>query len=175
MKSNLEPSGGGIHRGSIFLCVLLEETGTSCNVLNQVSGFIKTIVKSVDWSLNCFGFRSWRVTLLIVITTVRENKNKQENSVWFCLSGVCPEPGGIKFSSRTSYSGPYNVGHTVTYSCQDGSSGTITYQSTRAWTTKPTCSGLFWQTDYIRFWFHPTVTCAKLLFIGCNLLQNHLI
>ncbi len=79
----------------------------------------------------------------------------------FVFSGLCPEPGGIKFSNRTSY----NVGHTVTYSCQDGSSGTITCQSTRAWTSRPTCSGLFWPTDSIRSWFPPTVTGVKLLLI----------
>ncbi len=55
---------------------------------------------------------------------------------------MCPEPGGVPFSSRTRYNGPYNVGSEVTYSClHGGGGGTITCQSDGVWTKKPTCSG----------------------------------
>ncbi len=56
-------------------------------------------------------------------------------------SGTCPEPGGVPFSSRTRYNGPYNPGSQVTYTCFSGESGTVTCQSSGVWTMKPTCSG----------------------------------
>ncbi len=58
------------------------------------------------------------------------------------VSGVCPEPGGVPFSTRTRYNGPYNPGDHVTYSClEGGGGGTITCQRDGTWTRKPGCSG----------------------------------
>ena len=60
----------------------------------------------------------------------------------FCAYwGHCPEPGGVPFAARTKYSGPYNLGDQVTYSCFHGITGTITCQKNRAWTQKPSCTG----------------------------------
>ncbi len=58
-----------------------------------------------------------------------------------CLPGVCPDPGGVPFATRTQYSGPYNPGDQVTYTCQDGESANVTCQSNGSWTDKPTCTG----------------------------------
>ncbi len=58
-----------------------------------------------------------------------------------CLVGDCPEPGGIPFSRRTSYNGPYNRGSEVTYSCYNGGSITITCQGNGTGTRTTTCSG----------------------------------
>ncbi len=58
------------------------------------------------------------------------------------VSGICPEPGGVPFSTRTKYNRPYNPGDQVTYTClQGGGAGTITCQGNGNWTTKPTCTG----------------------------------
>lgn len=57
------------------------------------------------------------------------------------IEGTCAEPGGIKFASRSSYSGPYNVGDQVTYNFYDGRGGTIICQSNSTWTQKPICTG----------------------------------
>ncbi len=54
-------------------------------------------------------------------------------------SGTCPEPGGVAFSTRTSYNGPYHSDSQVTYSCNNGGGGSITCQSDGTWTQKPTC------------------------------------
>ncbi len=61
----------------------------------------------------------------------------------FCLyhKGVCPEPGGVPFSMRSSSNGPYNPGDQVTYRCYIGGGGTRTCQSNGVWTQKPTCPG----------------------------------
>ncbi len=56
--------------------------------------------------------------------------------------GVCPEPGGVRFSSRTKYTGPYNPGSDVTYRCNDGEVATITCQRDGEWTQKPSCKAL---------------------------------
>ncbi len=67
--------------------------------------------------------------------------------VWFlpflsvCYSGVCAEPGGVLFSRRTKYNGPYNPGDQVTYSCFHGEGGaTITCQRSGTWSQMPICS-----------------------------------
>ena len=57
------------------------------------------------------------------------------------LPGVCPEPGGVPFSVRTKYNGPYNTGSQVIYNCYDGGSGTIICLNNRNWTHKPICTG----------------------------------
>ena len=54
---------------------------------------------------------------------------------------MCPEPGGVSFSTRTHYTGPYNPGSQVTYNCFDGGSGTIACERSGSWTQKPVCSG----------------------------------
>ena len=54
-------------------------------------------------------------------------------------SGTCPEPGGVPFSTRTSYNGPYHSDSQVTYSCNNGGGGSITCQRDGTWTQKPTC------------------------------------
>ncbi len=57
--------------------------------------------------------------------------------------GIRAEPGGVPFSTRTHYNGPYNSGDRVTCTCYGGQSTTITCESNRAWTQKPSCPGLF--------------------------------
>ena len=56
-------------------------------------------------------------------------------------AGVCPEPGGLPFSTRTRFNGPYFVGSNVSYSCFDGVRETMTCQSDGEWTSKPICNG----------------------------------
>ena len=68
-------------------------------------------------------------------------KQKHKHCVFLYPSGICPEPGGIPFSNRTIYYGPYNPGYHVTYTCHKGGGGTISCQSNGNWTQKPTCSG----------------------------------
>ncbi len=66
---------------------------------------------------------------------------KQQMNILFA-PGICPEPGGVPFSTRTEYNGPYNVGDQVTYSCvQGGVGGTITCHTNRGWGLRPACSG----------------------------------
>ncbi len=60
---------------------------------------------------------------------------------WITLPGVCAEPGGVPFSTRSGFPGAYNLGDQVTYNCYDGEKGTITCQSDGKWIQKPRCSG----------------------------------
>ncbi len=60
----------------------------------------------------------------------------------FCLysAGACPELGGVPFSTRTRYNGPYNPGSQITYSCRyGGGTGTVTCGQPPGWTKLPTC------------------------------------
>ncbi len=97
-------------------------------------------------------------------------------------SGVCPEPGGVSFSSRVKYNGPYNPGDQVTHTCYDGTRGTITCQSNRAWTMKPTCSGEISLRDKaLAVRCHPVknpgscwfTKCNDLLWVCCNIVLIH--
>lgn len=58
-------------------------------------------------------------------------------------SGVCPEPGGELFFTRTKYNGPYNPGSQVTYTCHQKESLTITCEDEGTWTEEkfPHCPG----------------------------------
>ena len=56
--------------------------------------------------------------------------------------GDCPEPGGVFFSTRTQYSGPYSEGAIVTYYCLfGGDAENIKCGRNGYWTRKPTCPG----------------------------------
>ncbi len=72
--------------------------------------------------------------------------NSQQNSViifLLCVEGICKEPGGIPFSTRSRYKGPYKLGSQVIYDCFDGGKGRITCENGGAWnlTWQPTCTG----------------------------------
>ncbi len=60
-------------------------------------------------------------------------------------AGVCSEPGGVKFATRSWYNGPYNPGDQVTHTCFTGESGTITCQSDGTWPSRIFCRGKTWQ------------------------------
>ncbi len=66
------------------------------------------------------------------------------------VSAGCREPGEIRFSTRTTHTGPHGVATNVTYFCDVGSNYTITCQSDGAWSETPTCPGLFTHQTYIR-------------------------
>ncbi len=67
------------------------------------------------------------------------NTKRTKNLLIF--PGLCPDPGGVPFSNRTRYNGPYYLGSVVTYSCYEGDVTTITCQSNGNWEGKFTCSG----------------------------------
>ncbi len=100
--------------------------------INHWEGLLK--VGCLDWE-TLWSFSVWHLWMFNVLWYV------------FFFTGTCPEPGGVPFSSRTRYNGPYNPGSQVTYSCHDGNVGTITCQSNGGWTQKPVCSGEFSKTN----------------------------
>ncbi len=61
------------------------------------------------------------------------------------FSGSCPEPGGVVFAKRHNYTGPYNIGCRIVYTCTfAGTSGTKECGKNKQWMWKPRpdCAGL---------------------------------
>ncbi len=65
--------------------------------------------------------------------------------------GTCPEPGGIPYSRRLHYTGPYNKGCQVHYLCHNGVNITTTCQSDGTWTRRYSCAGQFVSLYFIYF------------------------
>ncbi len=62
--------------------------------------------------------------------------------VLLILSGLCPEPGGVPFSHRTMYDGPYNLGSEVIYKCNLGASEfVLSCKAQNQWAGKQNCAG----------------------------------
>ncbi len=78
-----------------------------------------------------------------------------------CVTGVCPEPGGVPFSTRTRYKGPYNVSDQVTFSCLQGGGGTITCQRNGNWTQKPLCISMLIFVQQIQFASVVSASCLS--------------
>ena len=59
------------------------------------------------------------------------------------LSGLCPEPGGVPFSHRTTYDGPYSLGSEVIYKCSLGmiSEFVLSCKAQNKWAGKQNCTG----------------------------------
>ncbi len=157
MRSSMELSPGMVDG---FPDVLMVGTGHRFNVEMQVmikfwSSLVQFVWSKHGWlCLSCSVHRWMSLWMKSVVfccgrkSCIFYPSNCRLLLAWFAAlqkafvnSGDCPEPGGVRFSTRTRYNGPYNSGSQVRYNCYDGSSRTITCQSSGAWTQKPRCTG----------------------------------